>query len=204
MKNPYQVVKDFEDSVAEYTRAPYAVAVDSCTNALFLCLQYLRIGNEKMEITIPSRTYPSVPCQIIHAGGKVKFEDKKWDGIYRLKPTNIYDSAKRLTKGMYISKSYMCLSFHGKKHLPIGRGGMILTDSKSAVKWLKMARFDGRHECSLESDCLAMLGWNCYMTPEQASKGLTLLSFLPDKNKDLPWEPYQDLSKYEMYTKANR
>ena len=204
MSNPYQVVKDFEDAVAKYTGAPYAVAVDSCTNALFLCCQYLRIGIEKLEIIIPSRTYPSVPCQIIHAGGKVKFEDVKWHGVYALKPTNIYDAAKRLTKNMYIPKTYMCLSFHGKKHLPIGRGGMILTDKQEAVDWFKMARFDGRHECSLDKDTLGIVGWNCYMTPEQASRGLVLLSFLPDKNDDLPWEPYQDLSKYEMYTKANR
>ena len=200
--NPYQAVKDFEEAVAKYTGSPHAIAVDSCTNALFLCCKYLHIAGE--EITIPNRTYPSVPCQIIHAGGKINFEDVKWDGIYALKPTKIYDAAKRLTKGMYISESYMCLSFHGKKHLPIGRGGMIFTDQKQAVDWFKRARFDGRHECSLENDNLSMLGWNCYMTPEQASRGLTLLSFLPEVNEDLPWEPYQDLNKYKMYTEANR
>ena len=43
--NPYMVVKTFEDAIANYTNAPYAVSVDNCTNALFLCLQYLKQKN---------------------------------------------------------------------------------------------------------------------------------------------------------------
>lgn len=200
MSHPYQVVKDFENKVAEFAGAPYAVSVDSCTNALFLCCKYLKID----EVTIPKSTYPSVPCQIIHAGGKVNFEDLYWDGQYQLKPYPIWDCAKRFRKNMYINGAFCCLSFHVKKHIPIGRGGIILTDNKDAVEWFKMARFDGRHECALQDDTYGMIGWNCYMTPEQASRGLTLLSLIKDDNPDLPHENYPDLSQYEMYLKANR
>ena len=35
-ENPYEVVRMFERAIADYTGAPYAVSVDSCTNALFL------------------------------------------------------------------------------------------------------------------------------------------------------------------------
>ena len=38
--NPHQVTKDFEREIAAYCGSPYAVAVNSCTNALFLCLQW--------------------------------------------------------------------------------------------------------------------------------------------------------------------
>ena len=52
--NPYLVVKKFEDSVAEYTGSKYAVSVDSCTNALFLCLMYQKkLGNNE-KVIIPS------------------------------------------------------------------------------------------------------------------------------------------------------
>jgi dTDP-4-amino-4,6-dideoxygalactose transaminase len=105
---------------------------------------------------------------------------------------------------MYIDGSFCCLSFHSKKQLPIGRGGMILTDNLEAVEWFKMARFDGRHECALKDDTYGMIGWNCYMTPEQAARGLTLLNLIPKNNPDMPYEDYPDLSLYEMYTKANR
>jgi dTDP-4-amino-4,6-dideoxygalactose transaminase len=201
MSNPYSVVADFEKEIAEYAGSKYAVAVESCTAAILLACAYLKVE----EVTIPSRTYPSIPCSIIHAGGKVNFEDIEWQGVYQLKPYPIWDGAKRFYRGMYIEDSYHCLSFHAKKHLPIGRGGAILTNDEEAVKWFKLARFDGRHECSLHSDTFGMVGWNVYMTPEQASRGRLLMCMAKDKYEDMPEDPpYQDLSKYPMYTEANR
>ena len=46
------------------------------SNALFLSLYYENKvkGSTDKIIKIPSRTYPSVPCEIIHAGLKVEFE----------------------------------------------------------------------------------------------------------------------------------
>ena len=84
---------------------------------------------------IPKKTYLSVPMSIIHAGADVVFEDLDWEGVYQLKPYPIYDSAKRLTSNMYVPESFMCLSFHVKKQLAIGKGGMILTDDYKAVEW---------------------------------------------------------------------
>ena len=128
LHNPYKIVKMFEEEMAHYTGAPYAVSVDSCTNAIFLCCKYLGVE----EVTIPKRTYLSVPQSIIQAGGNVKFEDTKWEGAYQLKPYPVWDAAKRLTAKMYIPDSHMCLSFHIKKHLKIGKGGMILTAEQAA------------------------------------------------------------------------
>lgn len=201
--NAYQVVRDFEDAVAKFCGAPFAISVDSCTNALLLCCKYLKI-HELDEITIPKRTYPSVPCSIINAGGRVSFEDISWSGVYRLKPTNIYDSAKRFHRNMYIRGSYMCLSFDRKKFLPLGKVGIILTDDIYAVPWFKAARFDGRHETNLETDNFEMIGHHCFILPEQAARGLMLLEFAGDGFPDAETEPYQDLSKYKMYTKANK
>jgi dTDP-4-amino-4,6-dideoxygalactose transaminase len=173
--NPYDIVAEFEKQVAEYAGAKYGVAVESGTAAIFLSLQYLvHVRGYRGEVTIPARTYPSVPCAIIQAGLTVKFDDKPWGGIYELESTGIIDSALRFRRGMYVPQSFYCLSFHIKKHLPIGRGGMILTDNASAVDWLKRARFDGRGECALEEDNLNVIGWNMYMQPEQAARGLKL------------------------------
>ena len=195
---PYDVVASFEKELAEYAGSSYAVAVESCSAAILLACAYMKVE----EVTIPCRTYPSIPCSIIHAGGKVKFEDIKWTGVYQLKPYPIWDGAKRFRRGMYIQDSLHCLSFHAKKHLPLGRGGAILTNDENAVEWLKMARFDGRHECSLSEDTYGMIGWNVYMTPEQAARGRLLLMMAQDDYPDLIEDPpYQDLSKYPMYTK---
>jgi len=194
--NPYNIVKMFEEEVAQYTGAPFAVAVDSCTNALFLYCKYYMVN----EVTIPKRTYLSVPMSIIHSGGEVVFEDKEWSGAYQLKPYPIYDAAKRLTSGMYIPETSMCLSFHIKKTLSIGKGGMILTDDYKMVEWLKKARYEGRSEVNYTEDNIDMLGWNMYMTPQQAAHGLALMQNYPEHMEDLGENNgYRDLTTNTVF-----
>jgi|TARA_R110002020_G_scaffold72542_7_gene186666 dTDP-4-amino-4,6-dideoxygalactose transaminase len=203
LKDPWDVVDLFEKKVAKYSGSKYAVSVDNCTDALFLCLKYL---NASGEITIPKRTYVSVPCTVIHAGCQVKFEDVEWSGVYQLKPYPVYDSATRMSKGMYVKDSYYCLSFHRRKHLPIGKGGMILTNDEKAYDWFKVARYEGRHIDRLyKDDTFDMIGWNMYMPPEQAAEGLELLEDISDFNEDLETSGvHKDLSKFPIYEKANR
>ena len=199
LRNPFERVSWFEDEVAEYTGAPFAVAVDSCTNALFLCLEYINV--EGQTITIPTRTYLSVPQSIMQAGAKVAFQNTPWSGAYQLAPTQIYDSAKRFTSNMYKSGTFMCLSFHHKKPLPIGKGGMILTDNAAAVIELRKMRYEGRTAgMSIHEDILTSMGWNMYMTPEEAARGLTLLSNYPSNAPDMQEDPpYPDLSKHPLF-----
>jgi len=194
--NPFKIVEMFEETVADYTGAPYAVSVDSSTNALFLCCKYLQVDT----VTIPARTYLSVPQSIIHAGGNLVFSEKDWKGIYQLQPYPIYDSAKRLTSGMYIPGSFMTLSFHIKKHLKMGKGGMILTDNKEAAEWFLRARYEGRSKVKYHEDNIEICGWNMYMTPQEAAHGLSLMQNFPEHNEDLPENPpYRDLREFELF-----
>jgi dTDP-4-amino-4,6-dideoxygalactose transaminase len=194
--NPFTIVQMFEEEVANYTGAPFAVAVDSCTSALFLCCVY----NLVWQVTIPKKTYLSVPQAIKQAGGKVVFEDLEWEGIYRLKPYPIYDAAKRFTSGMYIEGSSMCLSFHIKKHLKIGKGGMILTDSYDLVEWAKRARYEGRGAIAYQKDDITTMGWNMYMTPQEAAHGLCLMQNIDMVNADLfENEGYVDLTQFSLF-----
>tara|TARA_Y100000310_G_scaffold112746_1_gene111261 strand:+ start:9644 stop:10246 length:603 start_codon:yes stop_codon:yes gene_type:complete len=194
--NPFKIVEMFEETIADYTGAPFAVSVDSGTNALFLCCKYLEVET----VIIPAQTYLSVPQSIMHAGGKIKFEDIKWQGIYQLKPYSLYDAAKRFTSGMYIPGSFMTLSFHIKKHLKMGKGGMILTDDKEAVEWLKRARYEGRGTVKYHEDNISICGWNMYMTPQEAAHGLALMQNFPEHNKDLPEDPpYKDLREFTLF-----
>ncbi len=197
--NAFQSVRDFESCIAEYAGSKYAVATNSCTSAIFLSLMYLNVKGK--EITIPKRTYVSVPCMIRHAGAKIKFEDLEWEGTYKLKPFPVVDGAKRFRRGMYEKGTLHCLSFHARKTLNIGTGGAILTDDKDAVDWLKQARYDGRSEVPLTEDNFTMLGWNMYLTPELAGRGLWLMMNMPDFNKDQKEIPdYPDLSKFPVFT----
>ena len=116
MKNVYDITNEFEEKLAQYTGAKYAVTLDNMSNALFLALYYEKNVTKSITskyITIPNRTYPSVPCEIIHAGLKVKWkmvEGKTITGAYELGGSNVWDSALTFTADMYKPGTHMCVS----------------------------------------------------------------------------------------------
>ena len=206
----YKITEEFEEKLAHYTNSKYVVTLDNMSNALFLALYYEHKVKNRTEntITIPSRTYPSVPCEIIHADLKVGFEPVEGNtikGAYQLKGSNVWDSALRFTADMYIPNTHMCVSFTGPyKHFKLSKGGAILTDDYEAYLWFKRARYSGRREVSYHDDNLDMLGWNFYMMPELAARGLLLMNQFYNvdgskkQNQDLEL-PYPDLSKFDVY-----
>lgn len=234
--NPHKITAEFEKALCEYAGAPYAVAVDNCSNALFLALYYEVTINRALSkkfdgmpafqryhaIQLPRHTYPSVACAVKHVGARVEFVDNEFynalqdidnpkgtlTGSYQLTPTNVWDSALSFTSNMYKARQHMCLSFTGPyKHLKLGKGGAILTDDEHAYKWFKKARFSGRAECSYHDDNFddnPVVGWNYYMLPEIAARGLLLMAQFYDKdgkpkgNDDLCL-PYPDLSKFKLW-----
>ncbi len=215
MKNVYDITDEFEHQLANYTGAKYVVTVDNMSNGLFLALYYENHVKKSIDgkISIPCRTYPSVPCEIIHAGLKVEWEEVEGEtltGAYQLKGSNVWDSALTFTADMYKPKTHMCVSFTGPyKHFKLSKGGAILTDDLKAYHWFKRARYSGRRECSYHDDNLDMLGWNFYMMPELAARGLLLMGQFYNmdgtkKHNDDLTLPYPDLSKFEIYTKTNR
>jgi dTDP-4-amino-4,6-dideoxygalactose transaminase len=220
----HQITADFEKELAKYTGAPYVICVDNQSNALFLCLYYwIKVKNKQANIDwldgyyepptidVPQRTYPSVPCEVIHAGGEVNFtkvEGETIKGAYQLSPTNVWDSALRFTADMYIPDSMMCISFTGAyKHFKLSKGGAILLDDLDVYNWLKKARFSGRSECSYHDDNFddnPVIGWNFYMMPELSARGLLLMNQFYNldgtkkHNEDLEL-PYPDLSKFKIW-----
>jgi dTDP-4-amino-4,6-dideoxygalactose transaminase len=207
----YQITEDFEKSLSDYTGSPYVITLDNMSNALFLSLYYEKNIKKSITgdtITIPSRTYPSVPCEIIHAGLKVDFyhvDGTTIKGAYQLMGSNVWDSALRFTGDMYIPNTHMCISFTGPyKHFKLSKGGAILTDDYQAYLWFKRARYSGRRECSYHDDYFDMIGWNFYMMPELAARGLLLMNQFYNLdgtkkvNQDLEL-PYPNLSKFEIY-----
>jgi dTDP-4-amino-4,6-dideoxygalactose transaminase len=203
IKDSWDWVTHFEEEVSDYCGYNYGIACDSNTNAIRLVLHYLKITNQ--DITIPSKTYVSVPNQIILSGNRPKFEDIKWKGLYPIGETGIIDAATALYKEMsegYEDK-YMILSFHLKKILNIGQGGMILTNDKDFEEWVRPMIYDGRHKNKLyQDDEFECIGWHMYMSPESAKRGLEI--FHSDKIQDYnepcgSSETYKDLREQKIY-----
>lgn len=217
-KDPRDVIDMFEEKVAKFAGSKYAVSMDCCSNGLFLALKYIQQNGESCgedgspewcgnTITIPSRTYVSAPMQIIHAGHTVQFEDIEWSGVYQLKGTRVWDGAVRWNKGMYVGDNALqVVSFQFKKRVPIGKGGMILTDDEEAYKWLKLASYDGRDLTLPYTDPnhVAMLGYHMYMTPEDAARGIILMDQVPEENEDTGnHTTYTDVSNIKCLLKYN-
>jgi dTDP-4-amino-4,6-dideoxygalactose transaminase len=168
----FELVSQFEKKVADFFGAPYAIAVDSCTHGLELCLRYEKYDN----IEIPCKTYISVPFLAEKLNLKWKWKEENWKDYYYLGNTNIIDAAVLWKSNSYISDTYMCLSFQFQKHLSLGRGGMILLDSKKSYDILKKMSYDGRiPNIPWREQNINTVGYHYYMTPETAQNGLDKL-----------------------------
>lgn len=197
MSDPFDVVRQFESDLCEYTGAPYCVTTTSCTMAILLACEYHKVS----EVTIPKFTYVGVAQSVLNAGGTLKFEDDNWCGWYQLKPYPIWDSARWISGGMYdeMDGQMVCLSFHWSKQLGLQQGGAILTDDPEAAEMLRRMRFDGRREGVSPIDDTFVRGHHAYMSPEIAALGVIKLGLLSKVNGPLGWDQYGDLSKQEIF-----
>ena len=192
----FRVVRDFEEAIGIYTGARYVVTVNSCTMALLLAFDWYRRMENGFDVVLPAKTYPSVPMSAIHAGLKVKYEHREWEGVYPVPPSRIWDCAKRFTSGMYVPGQVQCVSFHAAKLLKIGQGGAILHDNPVADEWYRRARFDGRREgVATKDDEYTFPAWHCYLSLDMSARGLWLMQSYPKDVPDQEMHDYPDLSK---------
>lgn len=161
-------VTEFENVIKLFYNAPYAVAVDCCTHAIELCLRLTKPSIAEC----PSHTYVSVPMTLKKLNISWKWVHDEWKEYYYITP-KIIDAAVYWKEDGYIPNTMMCLSFQYKKHLNLGRGGMILLDDLSDYTKLSKMRYDGRIDDVpwMEQD-IDTLGYHYYMTPEIAEIGI--------------------------------
>ena len=192
----FEIVKEFENKISSFYGAPYAVAVDCCTHALELCLRHTMAK----KITVPARTYISVPFLADKLNIELIWKQEDWVNYYYL-TENIIDAAVLWKKGSYISNTFMCISFQFKKHLNLGRGGVILLDSKEAAIELKKMSYDGRiPNIPWREQNIKSTGYHYYMIPEVAQKGLEKFEKAVD-TIPAQWSVYDwpDLTKMEVF-----
>jgi len=193
----FESIKDFENQIALFFGSPYAVAIDCCTHGLELCLRHQNI----QSFTTPKRTYISVPFLSQKLKINHDWRDEDWVDYYYLGNTNIIDAAVLWKKNSYIPGTFMCLSFQFRKHLSLGRGGMILTDDKKAANDLKKMSYDGRiPNVPWREQNISSIGYHYYMTPETAQMGLNKL---PDAIVTSPKQwvvtDWPDLTQMEIF-----
>ena len=193
----FEVVNDFEQKIAHWYGSPYAVAVDCCTHGIELSLRHQNV----LSITVPKRTYLSIPFLADKLGIELKWKEENWKDYYYIGDTNIIDAAVLWRKHSYIPGTLMCLSFQYQKHLSLGRGGMILTDDYDAAHELTQMSYDGRiPNVPWREQNIDTIGYHYYMTPETAEKGLEKLpEAIKTKPRDWVLEDWPDLSKMDVF-----
>lgn len=192
----FNTIKQFENKIAEFFGAPHAIAVDSCTHGVELCLRYTGAN----KIKVPKRTYLSIPFLAKKLSLKLDWKDENWKDFYYI-TEEIIDAAVLWKKDSYISGTFMCVSFQYRKHLSLGRGGIILTDDAEAAHVLKKMSYDGRlPDLPWRDQNIDTVGYHYYMTPETAQLGLdkleTAINTEPTK-----WtvEDWPDLTQMDVF-----
>jgi len=195
----FEIVTEFENRIVEFFGSKYAIAVDSCTHGIELCLRYT---NEK-RINVPNRTYLSIPMLANKMGLELEWRDEEWEDYYTLNygDKRIIDAAVLWRKNSYISNTFMCLSFQYQKHLSLGRGGVILCDNEEDAKELKKMSYDGRIPYTPWRDQdIESFGYHYYMTPETAQLGLNKLEeAINTKPKKWFYTDWPDLTKMKVF-----
>ena len=193
----FNKVKLFETKIANFFGSPYAVSVDCCTHGLELCLRQQEIKH----YTVPKRTYISVPFLAKKLGISFDWRDEDWQDCYYLGGTNIIDAAVLWKENSYIPNTFMCVSFQYRKHLSLGRGGIILTDDEESAILLKKMSYDGRlPDIPWREQNIDTMGYHYYMTPETATLGLQKLdNAIIAKPRKWTIEDWPDLTNMEIF-----
>ncbi len=219
-------VREFEERVAGYVGAKYAVAVNSCTSALHLTLLLQGVGPGD-EVICPSFTCVATPNAIRHVGARPVFAEidpltfnldpemiavstktKAIMAVHQVGLVADMDPIQEVARqhsllvvedaacalgAIYKNKrvgslgSPSCFSFHPRKVITTGEGGMIATDDEELAERARVFRAHGasisdlvRHEaCGTIYASYPEIGYNYRMTDMQAAMGIEQMKKLP-------------------------
>jgi perosamine synthetase len=222
-------VAEFERRFAERVGAREAVAVSSCTTALFLSLHVLGIGPGD-EVVVPSLSFIASANAIVHCGGTPVFADVD-PATLNLAPASVEEALSPRTRAILVvhqlglpadldpieacarrvgvpivedaacavgsryrgrpvggSGHLACFSFHPRKVLVTGEGGIITTSDPELAARLRRLRHQGmsvsdleRHRADRTSiESYEEIGYNFRLSDLHAAVGIVQLGRLDE------------------------
>lgn len=168
-----QLVRDLESKIAAFVGCKHAVSFNSATNAIFLALL-----NKNTVLKVPSLLPPVVLNAIITSGNDYDFvDDISWVGnsyvLADFGDYKIVDSAQKLEKNQFIKEcnndDLMIFSFYPTKPLSGCDGGMIVSNDKDKIDYLREMTLNGMGfaENNWERE-MKHVGYKMYMNTIQA------------------------------------
>lgn len=214
-------VQQFEESIAEFSGVPHAVAASSCTASLHLALKALDVGPGD-EVIVPAFTWVSTASSVEHCGARPVFCDISVDtfniNVEQVEPlitprtvgilpvhlfglpadlSGLQDIADR--HGLWMledaacalgseqngrapgqTTAGACFSFHPRKSLTTGEGGMLVTRDAALADRCRRLRNHGAQASDFQRHhskggfrlaTFPEFGFNFRMTDLQASIG---------------------------------
>ena len=172
-----KIVTKFEQTIADYVGAKYAVSFNSATSAIFLTLL-----EKNITIKVPSMIPPVVLNAIITSGNKYNFEDNvEWVGdsyvLHDFGDYKIVDSAQKLQKDQFKKEcnddDLMVFSFYPTKPIGSCDGGMIVSNNYEKILHLKSLALNGMsYSHNNWERQIQFAGYKMYMNSIQAEIGL--------------------------------
>jgi perosamine synthetase len=213
-------VKEFENKVADYVGAKYAIAVTNCTAALHLALLSLGISTGD-EVLVSDYTFPATGHSVLYCGAKPifvdvnldtyninsdKIEEKITESTKAIIPVHTFGQPTEMDKIMKIAHDYNlkvvedaacalgaryknehagtigdigCYSFHARKGITTGEGGIVVTNDKSLaekVRYLSVFGTETAHEREsadqITIPVFSGIGYNYKMSDISAAIGI--------------------------------
>jgi len=184
------IVEEFETNFLNYVGAKYACSVNSATNAIFLMLL-----NKNTIVDVPSLIPPVVLNAIITSGNTPRFTDNiDWVGssyiLHEFDDYKIIDSAQRVDRNQFANEAndndLMFFSFYPTKPVGSSDGGIIVSNDKSKIDYLKTLSFNGMSFSTNNWERkVIMPGYKFYMNSIQAYIANENLKLLDAKKERL-------------------
>jgi len=185
------IVNEFEENFLNYVGAKYACTVNSATNAIFLMFL-----NKNTTINVPSMIPSVVLNALITSGNKINFiDDTKWVGdsyiLHEFNNYKIIDSAQKVEKNQFKNEAndndLMFFSFYPTKPIGSSDGGIIVSNDKDKIEYLKTLSFNGTSFAENNWDRkIIMPGYKFYLNSIQAfiaNENLKVLDLKKEKLK---------------------
>ena len=194
----FEIIKEFESAISVFFGSKYAIAVDSCTHGVELCLRLTKAD----KIKVPKNTYLSIPFLSDKLKIGLEWKEENWINYYYL-TDKVIDAAVLWKRDSYIPNTMMCISFQYQKHLSLGRGGVILLDNEEDYNTLKKMSYDGRIPyIPWRDQNIDTIGYHYYMTPETAKLGLEKLeSAINTEPRRWNVNDWPDLTQMDVFKK---
>lgn len=199
-------VRRFEEAFAKYVGAKYAIAHANGTCTMHTALAALGVGASDV-VAVPPLTYGSTALAVLHTGATPVFVDVApdtwllehkanwWEPrpkpyVVSAIPVSLYglwsghngvgcvdDAAETLNP--HVSASFTSYSCEASKILPIGEGGMLVTNDARLAEIARSFSTVGttfeKQERAPEQIRHVRMGWNYQMSDVQAAVGLARL-----------------------------